>query len=301
MIPDRTHWSRALLGTFIMLDLFLWAQIIFAHGARGAYLFAALNVGQGDATLLRMPSGATFLTDAGPDASAARALDAILPAAERAIDIAVITHAQADHYGGFLEVLRRYRIGAILWSGVEPEGRSASWEALRAEIDARKIPLITVDAGDRILHDDLSIAILSPDSMWRGSGEPNDTGIVQGVVTPAWTALLTADIGGALEDELRGRFDLRADILKVGHHGSKYSSSEEFIKAVAPKIATVSVGGGNRYGHPAPATLARLESATGTSSVFRTDLEGTIRVVGVPGAPLRVSVERGRSPEAPAP
>ena len=153
----------------------------------------------------------------------------------------------------------------------------------------RGIPLVRVGAGDHVRQGEYGIDVLGPDAAWLQSGELNDTGIVELLRFPGWRALLTADIGMSAEDDLRSRADIRADVLKIGHHGSKYSTSAAFLDAVAPRAALISVGARNRYGHPTPETLERLASAD--VQVFRTDQDGAIRV-RVRDGKLLVTTER---------
>lgn len=120
----------------------------------------------------------------------------------------------------------------------------------------------------------------------------NDTGFVTLLRTPGFAALFTADIGANVEEDLVQNFDLRADILKVGHHGSKYSSSEEFLEEVEAKLAVIEVGE-NRYGHPTEETLGRLRAAG--AQIFRTDQHGTLKIF-VKDKKLQVFTEKSAFP-----
>lgn len=272
----------------IGLDAFVWYKIVFERPSGASELYF-LDVGQGDAELLLLPSGAKVLTDAGPaNLRIVRELEEIPSLADRYIDIGIISHPQLDHFGGFLQLLDRYRFGAILVNGRMDAEATGEWSSLTGEIRERDIPFIPIGAFDRILNGDAAIDILSPDEVLVQSAEPNDTGIVELVRTPSFRALLTADTGMDIEQYLKDTFDLGAHVLKVGHHGSKYSSGSEFLKEVSPDIAVIEVGE-NRYGHPTEEALGRL-GETG-AKVFRTDQNGTIRIVGE-GNKLRVFAER---------
>jgi competence protein ComEC len=158
------------------------------------------------------------------------------------------------------------------------------------KIKAQNIPLVTLAAGDRVRYTENQIDFLSPDGNWIQSGELNDTGFVELVKAPAFRALLTADTGFNIEDYLVNKnIDIRADVLKVGHHGSKYSSGDAFLAAINPKVAVIEVGENNRYGHPTQETLARL--AASVAKVFRTDQNGNIEIFAENGK-LKVFAEK---------
>ncbi len=269
----------------VVLLIAVWGKILAGISSDSPKLFF-LDVGQGDAELLTLPGNVKVLTDAGPDRKITQSIKNVL-GEDRYIDLAVVSHPQLDHFNGFNHLLENYNFGAFIINGRNAE-TVGEWPLLLKKIRAKKIPLIVVGAGDAILYRGASIAILSPDALHLQSGELNDTGIVELVKAGPLTALLTADIDSRVETYLADRFDLRADILKVPHHGSKYSSSEAFLSAVKPRIAGIEVGK-NRYGHPTPETLARLEAVA--ESVFRTDRNGTIEVEAR-GGKLRVYAER---------
>lgn len=144
----------------------------------------------------------------------------------------------------------------------------------------KKIPLINVLAGDVIRSRDSMISVLSPMSEFLSSGELNDGSIVIKISTSKTSIVLTGDITSRIETELVKKYlreELKTDVLKIPHHGSKYSSTKDFIEAVQPGVAIIEVGSSNRYGHPAPETLERIVEA-GVLKIFRTDLNGTIKM-----------------------
>lgn len=262
------------LAALIAADGAAWFQVFAAAPPRDASI-SFLDVGQGDSALLEFAGGVTIMTDAGPDSSVVKSLERALPQGRRYVDIAIITHPELDHFNGFNYIIENYRIGAFVVNGRDHPG-SKQWAELLKKIAAQNIPLVTLGAGDGIRYGASRIDILSPNAQLAGSNELNDTGLVQKIRTPEFTALLTADTGMNIEEHLRTRYDLSADILKVGHHGSKYSSGLSFLRAVSPALAVVSVGGRNNYGHPTPETLARLAAAG--IAVFRTDQHSTVTV-----------------------
>ncbi len=241
--------------------------------------YHALDVGQGDATLIELPDGTRMLTDAGPDGSVVAQVAKVL-GDERYIDVGIITHPEKDHFYGFLPLLRQYRFGIILWNGRMDSGDMKDWNAFVAQLQAEHIPMLQIGAGDSIRTRSGYVAILSPGPEYLESAALNDTSVIEHVQTSRWSALLTGDIDAVLEHDLIKRYGngLQADILKVPHHGSKYGSTEEFIDAVQPQVATISVGIRNTYGHPSPEALGRYD--TFGANVFRTDQVGAVQVTG---------------------
>jgi competence protein ComEC len=282
--------SVVLVLAIVVADIVCWYQIIFlSRGATGVMPSANfLNVGQGDAELMVFPGNVKVLIDAGPDRTVLGSLESVLGADDRSIDIAIISHPQSDHYGGFSYILDHYRVGAFIYNGRDDAPGTKSWSALLLKIAAKNIPLITLGKGDKITVGADEIDVLSPDGNFDASGELNDTGFVEMVKTPQFKVLLTADTGFDVQDTLVAEgVDLHADILKIAHHGSKYASDDTFLKAVDPKIAVIEVGAKNSYGQPAPETLARIASST-KATVFRTDQDGTIRI-GRAGDALKIA------------
>lgn len=277
--------SVSVILVFVVLDIVVWRQILFFSPPVYPRL-DFLDVGQGDSTLLTFPGGTQVLTDAGPSRQVVSSLERSI-GNDRYIDLAVITHAQLDHYNGFNYLLQNYKVGAFLWNGREAENEE--WKILRSKIAEKKIPLILVGEGDSVRYGENKIEIISPDTSYVQSAEPNDTGIVEYIKTPQFSALLTADTGFGVEDHLVNRFNIHADVLKVGHHGSKYSSGETFLKEVGPRVAVIQVGTGNHYGHPAKETVERLRSME--IAVFRNDKNGSVAITGT-GDKLKVFTER---------
>jgi len=271
----------------VVLDIVVWGAIRGVSG-RAYSEIDFLDVGQGDSQLLLLPGGVTALTDAGPPRSVARALDGVMPSGKRYIDLAILTHPQLDHMGGFVDLLDRYAFGAFLWNGREDAAAQDTWRLIKEKLLAKGIPMIAIRGGDAIRVDESRISFLGPDTRDLMSKELNDTGLIEYIHTPQFSALFTADISARSERALVGRFDVHTDILKVAHHGSRFSSDEQFLKEASPKIAGIGVGK-NSYGHPTKDALARLASVG--AKIFRTDLNGTVRVIAENGK-LKVFVER---------
>jgi len=268
---------------FFAADIFVWQQVIFGKYSNEPKIYF-LDVGQGDSELAVFPGNVKILTDAGPDSRIAEELEKIPALADKYIDIAVITHPQLDHFGGFGYLLDRYRIGAFAYNGRSDSPGVQEWPDLVKKIEEKGIPLIRLGGGDEIKYSDSKIYFESPDSGLAQSAELNDTGLVEMIKSGDIRALLTADIDAKTENYLANHLSLQADILKVAHHGSKYSSSQAFLDSVKPKVAIIEVGARNNYGHPAPITIKKLANY---ASIFRTDKNGQI-VVSANNGKLRI-------------
>lgn len=268
---------------FITADIFLWYRVFFIAApsptqASVSPRFYFLDVGQGDAEVVALPGGVTIMTDAGPDTKVLESLPKALPQGDTYIDIAIISHPQLDHFGGYNFILDHYRVGAFIYNGRSASPGNAAWSALVAKIKKKNIPLITLGEGDVIRYGNNEIDILSPDPDFAQSGALNDTGLVELIKAPPLRALFTADIGFNIESALLAQHqDLRADILKIAHHESKDASSAAFLRAVNPRAAVIEVGAKNSYGQPASLTLGEIASST-SAQVFRTDRDGTISI-----------------------
>lgn len=242
-----------------------------------------LDVGQGDSTLILGGDGEEALVDGGPDASVLSGLGRRMPSGDREIELLVLTHPHADHVTGLVEVLRRYKVDRVLMTGVVPQ--SPAGEEFGREVAELGIPVEYAVAGESF-----SVGAFRLETLWpreplagttvddRGAaaeGGMNDTSIVLRATAASSTALLMADASVRVESELVGSgADLKADLLKAGHHGSGGSSSREFLAAVGARFAAISAGAGNRYGLPALKTVLRL--ADSGAEVFRTDRDGDI-------------------------
>ena len=259
----------------IIFDFFVWSQIVSGVSEQNNNLeIYFLDVGQGDSELVNLPNDVQVLMDGGPDNKILGELSSILPPTDRYIDLVVLSHPQYDHFAGLIEVLKRYEIGAFIYNG--REGTAESFEDLKRTIEKNKIPTIILTQGDKIKYQENQFDVFSPSKNFISSKELNDTTLVIKLTGENSKILFTGDIGFKVENYLAANFDIDSDILKVGHHGSKYSSGKKFLEAVNPKIAIIEVGK-NTYGHPTSQALNGLASIG--SQIFRTDQNGTIKLV----------------------
>ena len=236
-----------------------------------------LDVGQGDAILVESPTGVQVLIDTGSPNKILSQLAKVMSPADRSIDIVFITHPDQDHIGGILDVLDNYTVGSVFESGVLVE--SQTFKNFRKELAEKNIQDILARKGTHLeLGDGGYIDILFPDrdvSGWK----TNDGSIVAKLVYGENSIMLTGDAPIETEEIIlseNSTESLESDILKVGHHGSKGSTSVDFLKAVSPKSALISVGLNNKYGHPKQEVLDLFNNFK--VQIFRTDELGQIEV-----------------------
>ncbi len=298
--PARPRRKWAIAAAAILLIL---AGSVVAARPDGRIHVIVLDVGQGDSILLEGDKGGRILVDGGPDATGLMtALDRYVPAWDRRIDAIVLTHPHDDHVSGLVAVVDRYRVGRAFESGWP-----ASTPAYRAwldALDAHGMRAERLKTGDSLLLDDATLRVLWPDDgRTRPSGldpaaadnrKANDASIVLLGEFEGRRFLLTGDAEDDVDPVLVERGLPRVDMLKVAHHGSGTASSDEILAAVRPGAAVVSVGATNTYGHPAPATMERLQAHA--TEVLRTDLVGTIETTLEAAA---VTVTSSREPSAP--
>jgi competence protein ComEC len=258
-----------------ILCLSLGLFFIFYHPPR---LLEAdfLDVGQGDAELIRTPYGQKILIDGGPDNTVLSRLGGILPFWDRSIDLVILTHPHDDHFSGLIDVLKKYQVKLILMT--EAESNVPSFQEFVATVRNKKTPVIFIEKKQTVvLGEGLRLEILHPEKGDWKNKDLNETSIVARLDYYDDNFLFMGDAGVATEKELLGeKVDLHAEVLKVGHHGSDSASSLDFLRAVAPQIAVIECGLDNKFGHPKADTLWRLTKAG--AEIFRTDRNGTIKI-----------------------
>lgn len=253
-------------------NIFAWQAVLGSKGSNDQALYF-LNVGQGDASLIDL-GRAEILIDGGRGPQVLNELAKVLDPADRYIDLIIATHPDFDHFGGLIDVLKTYKVGAVITNG--REGTAAAYADFVKAAKESGAKEFILAAGDKISYQESVLDILSPTSRDVNGKSTNNSGIVFLLNIGKVKALYTADIDLAKEKELVRRYDLRSDILKVAHHGSKYSSSQEFLREARPKISVISVGK-NTYGHPTAEVLNRLAN-TGTLTA-RTDQNNTLKIM----------------------
>jgi len=233
-----------------------------------------LDVGQGDSILIQKGTR-QILIDGGPSGKTELAkLGKYLPYFDREIEVVIATHPDRDHIAGLVDAARNYKIGKVLATGAEKD--TAVFKEWKDTVGYNKIEMLEAKRGDEINFGEAKLKIVFPGlSVDPVAGDANNESVVARLNYAENSFLFTGDIEAPAEKEiLAGGEKVNADFLKVAHHGSKYSSSDEFLDAVSPKEAIVSVSATNSYGHPHEETLNKLNSRG--INILRTDEKGDI-------------------------
>ncbi len=261
-IRQYLRWYVLLL--LVILSVCIWYAVL--HEDRGNKLTVTfLNVGQGDSTFIESPTGTQVLIDGGPNNNLMKEISSVLPWYDRKVDMLVIANTDRDHFEGFIPFLKKFSAGVV----VEPGTTNSNevYKILEQEIADKKIPKVIARRGQIIdIGGGAYIQILFPDRDVSGL-DTNSGSIIMRLVYGDTSIIFQGDSPSNMEQYLVGLdgSNLKSTILKVGHHGSKTSSSEEYVKEVSPKWAVISVGSGNTYGHPTQETLDALRKYKATT------------------------------------
>ena len=264
-------------------------QHIFVYNSLTVYY---IDVGQGDAILIQTPENNFVLIDAGKQSAASTVVNFLNNLSVNTLKAFIASHPDADHIGGADEVIENFDVLSIYHPGYEKD--TIAYQEFIAAAQNESCPIYTDDdlnPGDFInISNITSCQILHID---KNASDSNDASIVLRVEFNLVSFLFTGDISSDVESELIQNQNVDVDILKVAHHGSKYSTSDEFLNESTPLLSVISVGSSNPYGHPTPETLTRLIAHN--SSVYRTDLNGTITVTTF-GTTWNVAAEKTMIP-----
>jgi len=284
----------------ILILILVWAAVFSLPDNRLYLVFC--DVGQGDATLISYKN-TQVLIDGGPDNKVLECLAGNMPFWDREIEMVVLSHPQADHFTGLIDVIQRYSIKQFVVNSIVNDSESF-WEFYQAVL-AEKAPVYSPKTGEKIRLGPMEFLVLWPKErlgdrrVWQQeihlrdgrmdssevgkilgaatySGELNETSIVLQLSFGNFDALLTGDIGFDIEKQIEFGTGRQMEVLKVAHHGSKYSTGEEFLEKIKPTLAVISVGK-NRFGHPTKEVIERLKAEA--IKILRTDEEGEIEVV----------------------
>ena len=267
-------FALALVGVFLFYQV--TNNYIPASSATADLQVHFLDIGQGDASLIQTPDGKNILIDGGPGENIIMPLAQILPWHEKTIDLMILTHPHDDHVAGLIPILQRYRVNQILYTGVTHTAPAyLEWLEI---IHDKKIPLTIIDRPQKInLGEKCVLEIIYPfmDLSGQSVVNLNNSSIVARLVYLDNSFLFMGDAEIEIEEELIvSKINLSSDLIKVGHHGSKTSSSQNFINYIKPKIAIISSGRDNKFGHPSIRVIKRYERAG--VQIYRTDTDSTI-------------------------
>ncbi len=269
----KKYWL--LIFTLGLLIITVFLICLDWQNTHRQFTFAMLEVGQGDGLFIQSPTGTQVLVDGGPPNQILGRLSQVMSPFDRSIDAIIITNPDQDHISGFLDVLKFYKVGEVFESGTWSD--SKIYQNLEDEIKSKNIPDILAKRGMRLdLGGGAVLDILFPDRDVSG-WQTNDGSVVAKLTYGNTSIMLTGDATKLSERIVLSENtpqQMKSNILKVGHHGSNTSTSPEFLQAVAPTLALISVGQDNKYGHPKQETLNELLQAG--VKIFRTDQLGSI-------------------------
>jgi len=252
--------------------------------ADGRLHLTMLSVGQGESVLIHLPHGGVMLVDGGgyldengKDFGERVLVPALLKLGVRRIDKMVMTHSHPDHAGGLTFAAENFPVGEFLESAFG--GSGAKYKFLKDLLAVKGVPTRRLNAGEKFEPSPgVVFTVLSPcvkAACFQQSSDENEESLVLHLRYGKATALLTADAGFTAEDRImRSGEEISAELLKVGHHGSRYSTSEVFLDRVAPKVALISAGRDNSFGLPSRTTIRNLQNKG--IRIYRTDQSGTI-------------------------
>lgn len=236
-----------------------------------------LDVGQGDAILMILPDGNKVLIDGGPDDKVMSRLAEVLPFYDRTIDLVILTHPHPDHIIGLIDVIKRYDVNRLALTGIKYD--YPGYDTFLEEVAQKRIPVFFTNGKEDLKFGEVILDLMFPLAPIQGQyfGNVNNSSIVFRILYGRNKFLLQGDL--EVEGEMQmveSGLDLRASVIKVGHHGSRTASSDDYLAKVLAEFAVISCGAGNRYNHPHIETMRALKKYL--VEVWRTDLEGTVEV-----------------------
>ena len=271
-----SHHKYRILGGLAIGMILVWLAV-FTQAQTPFLEVDFFDIGQGDAIFIEAPNGNQVLIDGGPDETILEKLGQELSFYDRSIDLVILTHPEADHINGLVEVLKNYQVEHILYTGVTRD--TSAYQEWSRLISQKGIPFTIAQAGQVIyLSPQIKLVVLWPSQDLSGQRlkNNNNASIVFQLVYGQSQFLFTGDIEKETERELANSgIDLVSDVLKVAHHGSKTSTTEDFLSKVNPKVAVISAGRKNPYGHPHQSVIERLEGV----KVYGTYQDGDIEIL----------------------
>lgn len=271
----KQRWVKwAVLG-LASANLFVWLAITDGTSRKTAEIWF-FDVGQGDAALVQMPGGVQIIIDGGPSDAILEKLGRVMPFYDREIDWLVLSHTDRDHLSGMLAVLKNYQVKNVLWSGISDENaEDTEWERLIAR-EGMKIKIAV--AGEKLILSQHPLAVLevlapAKNTVVAGSNQ-NELSTIIKFIYGGRSFLFCGDAKSAVGGFADIAEEASVDVLKVSHHGSKYSTTAEFLAKTLPIAAVISAGENNPYGHPHPEVLDLLENYD--IKTLRTDIAGDV-------------------------
>ena len=276
-INDKKVYLALIL--FLFIAIFLWSQVI-AQSQNDNLVVNFYDVGQGDAIHIRNNQNQDILIDGGPDNKIIEKLDQNIPFSDNKIELVILTHPHADHIAGLVHVFRKYEVEQILYTDVFYD--SSVYSELKSIIEEKNIQTKFAKSGQIIKFDKANLYILFPNLSYNNEEikEVNNTSVVSKLIYGNSSFLFTGDSEKEVETKLVSMFSdnkdlLDSDLIKIGHHGSKSSSTKDFLFSVSPEYAVISAGENNKYKHPHEETLSKINDTE--AILYRTDEKGDIK------------------------
>lgn len=261
MYTTRKYLPYLSIFLLIILTVFVWFSVL-SNKKEDYMKVVFLDVGQGDAIYIQAPNGKQMLIDGGPGIKTLSSLNKIMPFYDRTIDIIIATHPDLDHIGGLSNILDKFKIKHFIDNG--DVGETEEFKILEDKINKNKINKISIWSGNKIILDDkrnIYFEVLYP-SKETEKLDSNDKSIIGRLVYKDISFMMMGDGTIYSENQIWWNENINkinSDVLKIGHHGAKTSSSLIWLRAVSPDIAIISSGKNNRYGHPSKEVLNRLD------------------------------------------
>ena len=257
-MSQKVRWLWIGVVVLFILNIAVFFSLIPKPGKVLRVVY--LNIGQGDAIYIEAPNGKQMLIDGGRDKKVISELSSVMSFFDRSIDVLMASHPDADHIAGLVDTLGRYRVGMVVEPGSDTD--TQVYKKLEETISQKNIAHVAARTGQEIVLDEknnIKVTILFPDQN-VSSWETNASSIVARLTYGDNSFLFTGDSPIEIEDYLVAHQGglLKSDVLKLGHHGSRTSTGDFYLSAVAPALAIISAGAGNSYGHPHQEVLDRL-------------------------------------------
>lgn len=269
----RKVWATVIVAGYVAL------AALFLQLPDGKFHIYFLDIGQGDSVLIKTPENHQILIDGGPENIVIEELGEVLPFFDKSIDFVVLTHPHADHVDGLIEVIKRFNVNNVLITGVFYD--SPDYKEFLRIIKEKNINVLFAESLTDFRFGDTILDIIYPKNSIIDKKFPNanNSSIAMRVLYKNIKILLTGDLEAEAEQKLiQTGFDLKADIFKAGHHGSKTSSTMDLLKKIQPTVVVIQSGAGNSFGHPHKEALDNFEKF-GVKKIFRNDLNGRVEFI----------------------
>lgn len=272
--------------SFLTLQDNFWQDNLEEFLAKDVCTLFFLDVGQGDCVLVKTPGNKFILIDSGPNTAEEKILKVFNILGIKTFELVIATHPHEDHIGNMDKIISEFDVKKFYT--IDKTTNTQTFESMLKALEQKNLKINVIRAYDEISINNVLLTFLSP---LKNYEDLNDSSAVTAVEFAKRKVLLTADISKEVEyDMLRANESVKADILKVSHHGSYAATSSAFLKKVKPQLAIISVGKDNPYGHPHDSTLKRLKAAS--VKVLTTMDNGNIVVIISPGGEVRVLTEK---------